>query len=158
MQRGDVYFIKSGVINNTGFTIYGSRPAVVLSCHDINRSEHLVEVVFLTSSPKKDLDYHVSFMCRDRVATALCEQVTTVETSMLTEYVMTVPTNVLYDIEDAVCKSLGIATESTEGTVSAENSSPVYGWNGHVKDWKAEAEHWKQLYLQQLKITAEVLK
>lgn len=146
MRRGDVYYVKAGVANNSGYTMWTPRPAVIISTDEINASEHTVEIVFLTSSPKRNSDFHVSFKCKDRNATALCEQVTTIDAAHLSEFVMHVPDDILNKISNAVCKSLGLCTDCT---VSA---------NSDGKNWKFEAERWKTLYIQQMKMTAEVLK
>ena len=145
MQRGEVYFTKTGSANNAGFTVWASRPAVVVSTNDINYNERVVEVVFLTTAPKKHNDYHVQFICRDRMATALCEQVTTVDATFLTDFVMRVPENVMQDI----CKSLDLRPEYADDVSEQDESNDSY--------WKNEAAYWKRMYVQQLKITAEAL-
>lgn len=152
MKRGDVYYVKSGVANNAGYTMWTPRPAVVLSVDDINESEHTVEVVFLTTSPKRESEYHVSFICRDRHATALCEQVTTVDSAHLSEFMTHVSDTVMDQISEAVAHSLGICT-SCPRNIEVEE----YDDEGDEFDWEAEAQRWKNLYLQQLKITVEVL-
>lgn len=149
MRRGDVYFVKAGTTNNSGYTVWAGRPAVIVSNDTINQSEHTVEIVFLTSSPKKDSEFHVQLWCRDRMATALCEQVTTLDASQLTEYVMHVTENDMCNISEAVAKSLGVANILCP---ESKNSS-----NADVKTLEAEVERWKSLYLQQLKITSELL-
>lgn len=152
MKRGDVYYVKSGVANNAGYTMWTPRPAVILSVDDINESEHTVEVVFLTTSPKRESDYHVNFICRDRHATALCEQVTTIDTATLAEFMTHVSDTVMDQISEAVARSLGLCTNCIQ-------NNDVEEYNNEVEefDWEAEAQRWKNLYLQQLKITAEVL-
>jgi mRNA-degrading endonuclease toxin of MazEF toxin-antitoxin module len=152
MKRGDVYYVKSGVANNAGYTMWTPRPAVILSVDDINESEHTVEVAFLTTSPKRDNDYHVRFMCKDRYATALCEQITTVDSAHLSEYMMHVPDSVMDQISNAAARSLALCTSCTQNDEAEE-----YADGDEGLDWEAEAQRWKNLYLQQLKITAEVL-
>lgn len=149
MKRGDIYFVKPNTSNNHGYTVWTGRPAVILSNDRINAQERAIEVVFLTSSPKQfDSDLHVSFQCRDRNAVALCEQVTTLDASQLAEYVMHVPDDVMEKIANAVCKSLGLCDRCAAGTVDTSKE----------KHYKAEAERWKQLYIEQMRMTAEVLK
>lgn len=152
MKRGDVYYVKSGVANNAGYTMWTPRPAVILSVDDINESEHTVEIVFLTTSPKRESDYHVSFICRDRHATALCEQVTTVDSAHLSKFMTHVSDTVMDQISEAVARSLGLCNNCTQNGEVEEYKDEVDGF-----DWKAEAHRWKNLYLQQLKLTAEVL-
>lgn len=153
MKRGDVYYVKSGVANNAGYTMWTPRPAVILSVDDINESEHTVEVVFLTTSPKRESEYHVSFICRDRHATALCEQVTTIDSANLSEFMVHVSDTVMDQISEAVARSLGLCAnciQNNEVEECEDDESDEF-------DWEAEAQRWKNLYLQQLKITAEVL-
>jgi mRNA-degrading endonuclease toxin of MazEF toxin-antitoxin module len=154
MKRGDVYYVKSGVANNAGYTMWTPRPAVILSVDDINESEHTVEVAFLTTSPKRDNDYHVRFMCKDRYATALCEQITTVDSAHLSEYMMHVPDSVMDQISNAAARSLGITTSYLQNDQIEDDEDEI---ETEEYDWEAEAQRWKNLYLQQLKITAEVL-
>ena len=147
MKRGDVYFVKAGSTNNSGYTIWTGRPAVVVSDNAINQSEHVVEIVFLTSAPKKDSEFHVQFQCRDRMATALCEQVTTLDASQLTEYVTHVSEDDMVRISEAVARSLGLTN------VVCSDTKPTF----NAKAMESEVEHWKGLYVQQLKITSELL-
>ena len=148
MRRGDVYFVKAGSTNNSGYTVWAGRPAVIMSNDSINGSEHTVEVVFLTSAPKKDSPFHVQLWCRDRMATALCEQVTTLDASQLSEFVMHVSENDMCNISEAVAKSLGVANILCAPAKSEQDARAL----------EAEVERWKSLYLQQLKITSELLK
>lgn len=152
MKRGDVYYVKSGVANNAGYTMWTPRPAVILSVDDINESEHTVEVVFLTTSPKRESAYHVSFICRDRHATALCEQVTTIDSAHLSEFMTHVSDTVMDQISEAVACSLGLCANCIQNSETEDCNDEDDGF-----DWEAEAQRWKNLYLQQLKITAEVL-
>jgi mRNA interferase MazF len=148
MKRGDVYFVKAGSSNNTGYTVWTGRPAVVLSVDTINELDRTVEVVFLTSAPKQESPFHVSFFCRDRKATALCEQVTTLDTAQLDKYVTRLSENDLQNIEHAVAKSLGLDTVCVYGTPDTPSDGV---------DWKAEANRWRSLYQAQLEVCAKML-
>ena len=143
MRRGDVYYVKSGSANNSGYTVWTGRPAVILSNDAINAENRTVEVVFLTSAPKRECDVHVQFFCKDRMATALCEQVSTLDAIQLGEYVTHLSEVILEKISEAVMKSLGL------GVRSSNNADTEY--------WKTQATHWKNLCKQQAVLISEAL-
>lgn len=138
IQRGDVYYVTSSNKEPVGHQIWQGRPAVVVSNNSLNDNETTIEVVFLTSKPKRDIDEHVTFYCKDRNATALCEQVTTLDISQFSNYMCTLDEDTMSQIENAMAMSLGISGDYT-----------VYGTPATTEDvefWKSEAEKWKTLY------------
>lgn len=77
INRGDIYYIFSNA-NEVGSEQIAGRPAVIVSNNAINEYSQVVEVVFLTTQPKKDLPTHVPINCSKHDSTALCEQITTI--------------------------------------------------------------------------------
>jgi hypothetical protein len=62
---------------------------------------------------------------------------------------------VMTQISEAVARSLGLCANCTQNDEVEEYGGEDDEADGF--DWEAEAQRWKNLYLQQLKITAEVL-
>ena len=71
IKRGDIWYIESGY--SVGSEQRAGRPAIVVS-------SGTVEVVYLTTQPKRDLPTHVTISSLSRESTALCEQITSVST------------------------------------------------------------------------------
>lgn len=84
------------------------RPAVVVSNQQNNRYGEVVEVIYLTTAPKRDLPTHVTIRSSGRVSTALCEQISTVSVERLGSYCGHVSDSELTAIENAMLISLGI--------------------------------------------------
>ena len=106
VYRGDVWFIKQGT-NTCGVEQMGGRPAVVVSNDKGNHYSNQVEVVYLTSKPKKPLPTHVPVFC-DVMSTALCEQITTVDKSRLERFICQCTEDEMRGIDKALMISLGI--------------------------------------------------
>ena len=83
--RGDIYYIMPG--NAIGCEQRGGRPGIIVSNEKNNRYSPTVEVVLLTTRPKKPLPTHVPINSARRPSTALCEQITTVSKERIGEYV-----------------------------------------------------------------------
>ena len=67
-------------VNGVGHEIQKDRPAVVISHPLACRNSDIVQVVFITNSPKKRAPYHVRLR---NGQTVLCEQIYTVDVSRL---------------------------------------------------------------------------
>lgn len=77
MKRGEIYYIKSNYAE-TGNEIRGDRPAVIVSNDKCNEFSPVVEVVFLTTAPKKPLPTHVQIFSASRPSIVQCEQICSV--------------------------------------------------------------------------------
>ena len=100
-------------------------PAVVVSNQQNNRYGEVVEVIYLTTAPKRDLPTHVTIRSSGRVSTALCEQISTVSVERLGSYCGHVSDSELTAIENAMLISLGIqlapVSEESEETPPCRN-------------------------------------
>lgn len=74
-----------------------------------NQYSGTVEVVYLTTQPKRDLPTHVTISSLSRESTALCEQITSVSTERFGSYRGAVTAEEMEDIEEAMMISLGLA-------------------------------------------------
>lgn len=84
IKRGDIWYVRKD--NYTGCEQAAGRPAIIVSNEKNNASSETVEVVYLTTQPKKDLPTHVLIRSSERESTALCEQITTVSVDRLLGY------------------------------------------------------------------------
>ena len=81
IKRGDIWYVRKD--NYTGCEQAAGRPAIIVSNEKNNASSETVEVVYLTTQPKKDLPTHVLIRSSERESTAICEQITTVSVDRL---------------------------------------------------------------------------
>ena len=84
-HRGEIYYIMRG--EAVGCEQYGGRPGIIVSNDANNKYSPTVEVVLLTTRPKKPLPTHVPINSARRPSTALCEQITTVAKERLSDYI-----------------------------------------------------------------------
>lgn len=84
IKRSDIWYVSKD--NYTGCEQAAGRPAIIVSNEKNNACAEVVEVVYLTTQPKKDLPTHVLIRSSERESTALCEQITTVSVDRLLGY------------------------------------------------------------------------
>lgn len=111
INRGDIFYIEQN--RGYGNEIKKDRPGIVVSAEHLNAGESCVEVVFLTSQPKKEMNEHVRILSSGRESTALCEQISSISVSRLGNYYGKVNDDELQAIDMALAASLGLNT--TEG-------------------------------------------
>ena len=83
--RGEIYYVA--IPYATGHEMEKDRPAIVVSCEELNRTSPCVAVVMCSASPKKELPEHITIRTTPVVSTALCEHIYTVDKSRLRRYV-----------------------------------------------------------------------
>ena len=106
IKRGDIWYIESGY--STGSEQRPGRPAVVVSNDLNNVHSTTVEVVYLTTQPKRDLPTHATIHSMSRDSIAICEQITTVAVERIGNYRGCVTDAEMEDIEAAMQVSLGL--------------------------------------------------
>ena len=113
MKRGEIYYVEpSKQYQETGSEQRSNRPAIIVSNDLNNENAQTVEIVYLTTQPKKELPTHVQIMCNGRSSTALCEQVSTVAIERLENYMGTCTDDEMEKINDAIMISLGVEVDS----------------------------------------------
>lgn len=131
-RRGEIYYIERN--NTIGAEISKGRPAIVVSNDFYNRHSGVVEVVYLTTQPKKDLPTHVKVYGSGRESTALCEQIDTVSVERIDTYCGKCTQEEMEKINAALQVSLGLAecsdygsdlTPFTEDTTTAEEDATI---------------------------------
>lgn len=106
INRGDIFYIEQSV--RCGNEIKKDRPGIVVSAEHLNADESCVEVVFLTSQPKKEMNEHVKILSSGRESTALCEQINSISVSRLANYNGRITDEEMKAIDKALAASLGL--------------------------------------------------
>lgn len=106
IERGDIYYILHN--EATGSEQKRRRPAVIVSNDIGNVHSPVVEVVFLTTNLKRWLPTHTEIRSTPSRSKALCEQVTTIDKSRISDYIGKVTKEEIKNIEKAIKISLSI--------------------------------------------------
>ena len=107
-RRGEIYYINNASKEHIGSEMKKDRPAVIVSCDANNKHSDVLEVVFLTSAPKKDLPTHVTIRSTGRKSEALCEQPTPVSVERINNFVGKASEKEMEQIDIALLIGLGI--------------------------------------------------
>ena len=135
ISRGEIYFIKRGG-QYQGHEIAKDRPGVIVSADHLNAGERFVEVVYLTTQPKREMLEHVPILSSGRCSTALCEQINSVSVERLGNFYGRVSESELRDIDQALAHSLGLGYELCGG------GSEPHGENREfVENTQCEADY-----------------
>jgi len=109
IKRGDVFNVIQAENNlPTGSEMWANRPAVIISNNATNNKSSIVNVVYLTTKNKRPMPYHITFPLNNKEATAICEQVFTVDKSRLRSYIGHIRDVDLQAIDQGVLFALGI--------------------------------------------------
>ena len=87
IRRGEIFYIARGGGATNGSEQFADRPAVVVSNDENNKHSGVIEVVYMTTQPKTDLPTHVTIRSTGRISTVLCEQVSSVSTERVNNYI-----------------------------------------------------------------------
>lgn len=104
--RGEIYYIAGSSV--TGSEMGGSRPGIIVSNDVGNKYSPVVEVVYLTTKPKKPLPTHVQIFSADMASTALCEQVDTVSKDRIQNWMGMLTEREIQRVNEALGISLGL--------------------------------------------------
>lgn len=118
MKRGEIYLIKRR--DTIGSEITKTRPAVVVSNDGLNATSEVVEVVYLTTQPKKDMPTHVCIQATGIPSMAICEQIDSVSVQLVCGCVGRCSKEEMEAIDYGLLRSLGLydekeATKLSEG-------------------------------------------
>lgn len=112
IKRGDIFYVSGGYA--TGSEQRPGRPAIAVSNDQNNEHSPTVEMVYLTTKPKRDLPTHVLVKSMSRDSIAICEQITTVSVERLGEFCGSVSKSELADLDRAMAISLGLGCGKPE--------------------------------------------
>lgn len=112
IHRGDIFYIVGDPSQPpVGAEIWPDRMGLIISNEALNATSKAVEIVYLSTSPrKKPSPTHVCVTSDTKKATAMCEQIHTVDKSRLKDFIGSIPPEEMKDIEEALLFSLQINT------------------------------------------------
>ena len=120
IERGDIFYINKSDAT-CGSEQKAGKPGIIVSNNKNNQNSETVEVIYLTTRPKPDLPTHVTIRSTSLVSTALCEQITSVSTKRLGEYIGMVSQSEMLELEEAMIASLGLCRGDTENADVTEH-------------------------------------
>ena len=118
MKRGEIYYITRH--DTIGREIQKSRPGVIVSHDILNGTSEVVEVVYLTTAPKKPMPTHVAIQSTGRVSTALCEHIDHVSTLLVGDYCGRCTQEEMEAIDVALARSLSLFEPTEEETTEPD--------------------------------------
>jgi mRNA interferase MazF len=144
LKRGEVYYVFKYDVSAVGSEQGAGRPAVIVSNNVGNIHSSIVEVVFLTTKPKTDLPTHVSLSSTAKASIALCEQITTLDTCKLGEYMCTLSDAEMSQIDTALSISLGLQNAQPQPSTNTTTSIPAP--SAELQTMRIERDMYKRLY------------
>lgn len=137
-RRGEIYYINNASKEHVGSEMKKDRPAVIVSCDANNKHSDVLEVVFLTSAPKKDLPTHVTIRSTGRKSEALCEQPTPVSVERINNFVGKASEKEMEQIDIALLIGLGIKLAGAENQSGGASRKSEQQIQSSVKDRSKE--------------------
>lgn len=126
IRRGDIFYIERYYSVNAGSSVTSpGRPGIVVSNDSNNRYSETVEIVYLTTQPKKDLPTHCSIRSSQKPSTALCEQVHTINAEQLGDYMGSCNEAEMRAVDACLAISLGLTFDAAPPKPSAEPKEVV---------------------------------
>lgn len=112
IKKGAIFYVVEDPDDpSIGNEIWPNRPAVIVSNDALNRNSGVVGIVYLSTSPRKyPAPTHVTVTSGTKTATALCEQIHTVSTERLKDYIGCITESEIRSVEQAIMFTLGINT------------------------------------------------
>lgn len=110
IKRGAIFYIKSDPHTpEHGAEVWSDRPAVIVSNDKNNKHSSAVEIVFLTTKQKHAaLPTHVQVHSCGKIATALCEQVHTIDKKRISGFMGNLNQSEMHNISTAIALGLEI--------------------------------------------------
>lgn len=112
IRQGDVWFVEAAPVpggGSIGNEMWSGRPGVVVSNDTINKRSGVVQIVYLTSSKRRHINVtHVPVYTNNQQSIAVCNQVTNIDTSRLTNYIGHITGHELQEIQNGIAFTLGL--------------------------------------------------
>lgn len=115
VKRGEIYYISRGGYN-TGSEQQADRPGVIVSNDKNNKNSQTLEVVYLTTQPKNELQTHCTIRSTGRVSTVLCEQIHTVAVERIGKYIGVCTAQEMQNIDIGLMISIGLGDGGRQRT------------------------------------------
>lgn len=111
-KRGDLFYITENPNQPPiGKEIWSNRVGLIVSSDALNKNAGFVKVVYVSTSPqkrKKLSPTHIPVQSGTKIATAMCEQIHTVDNSRLQNKIGHVPEEQMQEINEGLLFGLGI--------------------------------------------------
>lgn len=154
IKRGDIFWIELSKYRPTvGSVQKPGRPGIVVSNDANNTCSTTVEIVYLTGQPKNELPTHCTINSTGKPSIALCEQITTVSTEQLRDYVGQCTDEEMAEIDRCVAISLGLPDPYDE-FAKAIRESAVLKPGEEIYDPLIEIDEMKTIIARQEKALA----
>ena len=138
MKRGEIYYV-----NKSGFEIgseqFAGRPAIIVNNDKNNEHSEIVQVVYLTTSPKNDLPTHVEIRSTAKLSVAICEQITSVSVQRLGERIGACTDSEMLMVDMALAISLGLDLSEPKPKKIVENKPAPVLEKSHAEHKKDES-------------------
>lgn len=152
IRRGDIFYIV-WYGEPVGSEQGSGRPAIIVSNDMNNEFSGTVEIVYLTTRPKKYIPTHATINSTGQTSTVLCEQVTTISKDRLGNYIGHCTDEEMQDIGNAIRISLGLdePDESVDQEEEAQEEEDVSEPEDETsEEIRIERNMYKMLYEQLL--------
>jgi len=149
MRRGDIYYIQRR--DTIGHEIAKARPAVIVSNDNLNTCLNVVEVVYLTTSPKQEFNTHVRINSTGRPSIALCENIDCVDKSLVGDYCGRCTATEMEAIDEALLCSLGLSPTEPEPAEHTKVETSLLPDLEKLGKLQAERDVYKEMAYQRLR-------
>ena len=127
IRRGDIYFVMKQLLSKGSVqNASNGRPVIIVSNNMNNEHSDTLEIVFLTTAPKKELPTHVEITSSGRKSIALCEQVQTISKKELGHYIATCTDEEMVLVDKAISISLGLESLPQRPTSVANEDNKLF--------------------------------
>lgn len=113
MRRGEIYWVD--IPNAIGHELMKDRPAIIVSCDALNDNSPVVQVVYCSASPKKELPEHITIRSTEQISTALCDHIYTVDISRVGKYMGQCSQEEMDAIDNALLMTMGLGDGKYKG-------------------------------------------
>ena len=125
MRRGEIYWVD--IPNAIGHELMKDRPAIIVSCDALNDNSPVVQVVYCSASPKKELPEHITIRSTEQISTALCENVYTVDKSRVGRFVGRCTRREMEQVDLGLLSGLGLGDNTRAALMTRGLAEPVRG-------------------------------
>jgi mRNA interferase MazF len=145
MKRGEIYYIQRR--DTIGCETAKARPAVIVSNDTLNATSEVVEVVYLTTAPKKEMPTHATIHATGVTSTAICEHIDHISKILVGNWLGTCTEEEMRDIEKALMCSLGIEAppEHMAELKKVEESIDLDAWLVEIERLTEERDRYARM-------------
>ena len=132
MKKGDIYLIKRR--DTIGAEIEKSRPGIIVSNDALNHTSGVVNVVLLTTQPKRDTPTHVKIHSTGCDAVALCEQIHCTSITLLGAHVGQCTAAEMEAVDAAIKQALALNTDVEVPAIATDPvNRPAHYTSGKIE-------------------------